>query len=88
MNTIERARQLITNPFASFELLTPDEREALKWASRGYSYSMIAKVMGISGGMANYYLRQGTLKVGMSKADLTGWVFKQLLMLLGGADET
>jgi DNA-binding NarL/FixJ family response regulator len=82
MDKIQRLRKLLTNPFAVFGSLTAEEREALKWASRGYTYTEIADIVGWSPATANYHLRNGCLKVGISKRDLPKWVFDQILMIV------
>ena len=82
MDRIQRIRGLLKDPFAVFKQLTSTEREALKWASRGYTYTEVANLMNTSPEMANYHLRSGCLKVGITKRDLPKWVFDQLLMIV------
>lgn len=82
MTPIRRARELLEDPFAIFQQLTEQEREALKWASRGYSYKEVADIMKITPEMANYFIRNGCLKINKSKRELPTWVFDQLLMII------
>lgn len=80
---VEQIKQLLDNPFRSFKDLSDREREALKWASRGYSYSDIASIMGISKEMSNYHLRNGCLKAGKKKRELVTYVFDSMFSILG-----
>lgn len=79
---IERIRNLLDDPFAGFQQLTLEEREALKWASRGFTGWEIAKILDISEEAANFRVRQGYLKLGMKKFELARWVFDQISMIV------
>lgn len=82
MDKLQQLESLLTDPFRSFTGLTDGERDALKWASRGYSYSDISDIMGISKEMANYHLRNGLMKVGKKKRELVTYVFDTMFSIL------
>jgi len=78
MGKVQRIKELLQDPFRDYSRLKAEEKEALKWASRGYPAWEIARVMGISEPMAAYYVRQGCLKINLPKYKIPRAVFRAL----------
>lgn len=67
MDKIAQVERAIRHPFADRKDLTSKERKAATLACWGLQWKEIAEVMNTSPEMANYYLRQAGLKLGLSK---------------------
>lgn len=77
-SAVEKIRDILGDPFVDNPDLTEQDREAARLASRGFTYTEIARAMGEKENTVNYWFRRITEKTGISKSRIPWYTLKQI----------